>query len=101
MPWGIAAGSCLPAAAEVHEGTSEVLVQRCEQRDLRPALHAWGYFAQEEQYMQRTFRDAIPTQLSGMGASADQQSQAVGQMTARTIPLAGIPEMAGRVRTGN
>jgi len=69
MPRGIAAGSCLPAAAEVHDGASEVLVQRCEQHDLRPAIRVWGYVAQKGQSMQRASRDAIPTGLSGAGTS--------------------------------
>ena len=54
--------------------------------------------------MKQTFRDAIPAEPSGNGVSPDQERQAAGQMTARTIPfagIAGIAEMADRVRAGD
>jgi hypothetical protein len=48
--------------------------------------------------MKQTFRDAIPAEPSGNGVAPDQERQAAGQMTARTIPFAG---MADRVRAGD
>ena len=51
--------------------------------------------------MKQTFRDAIPAEPSGNGVSPEQERQAAGQMTARTIPFAGIAEMADRVRAGD